>query len=1056
VLSGIATAAQLDATSPATGLHRSEWRASTFTASSQSDAALALTDDGRVVTTWSSRRQQGGRYGIYAQQFTTDGIAIGQETVVNLWPESHQTLPAIAAGSDGATWIAWTSHGQDGQAGAIVARRFDGEFRGGSEILVNSTTAGHQTAPVLATMPDGRVLVAWQSTIADDRPTRIRARLIGPDGRTRGDEFGLGLTHAGHETVPCVAVLPDGRFAIAFAVTDASNHPAGIRLQRFDRDGQPVGKAIDASGPRRLSQIEPALAPAAGGYLLAWLDAESDGSDYGVLARLINADGQPRTEPFVVNTITEGPQTAAAVTAAADGTLTVAFNSTDEDGLGIFIQRIDGTGKRIGRTDRLTGRTTGEQRLRAAAGTVRLLHGPDGRLICAWSGDAGRGDASSANLTMLSRAPIELAGRVQGVTDAMSPAVVLARADGAAGPGPHEPPLFDPDQIDEGGSREIFSFGNTFGFTGIFDTGWTPPDPEMAVGPDHVVLMTNGKIAFFTKTGTQTFEDEIEGAFGFWGSVGASTFIFDPEVLYDPMSGRFFAMAADKDDSNGTSHALLAVSDDSDPNGTWFKYRLETTALAGSLFDSPNIGVDDVAVYITGDGFGGPAPYPIFIYDKDSLLAGNPPAIVNSLSLSTSTQSAGIPPVSFDNPPALYMIEHRENPSNTSVRLIALTDPLGSPTIQTTTLNVPSYGHPEDPPQMGTSARPETFDARFWSVAYRNGSLWATHHINSNRVLARWYEIAMNGWPISGTPPTLVQSGNIDPGPDVRTFFCAITVDAADNAGIVFARSAPNEFISMSFAYRFADDPLGTFQPDVIQQANTSAYSGSRWGDYAGIDVDPVDGETMWAHHEYAVGGSWRTWVSSFLPGPPPPANNNCTAASFVQDGAHAFTTIGALTDGFAEAACPSLESDVWFKYFAQCEGVVTASVCDADYDTGIAVYAAGCPDGPDQAIACNDDSCGIQSEVTFDASPGVYYFRIGGNEGDEGSGTLVIDCVPTATCAADCGDADGEVAIADLLQLLAEWGAAGTSCDIAPEPADGIVDVQDLLALLAAWGPCP
>ena len=51
-----------------------------------------------------------------------------------------------------------------------------------------------------------------------------------------------------------------------------------------------------------------------------------------------------------------------------------------------------------------------------------------------------------------------------------------------------------------------------FGFTGIFDTGWTPPDPEMAVGPDHVVLMTNGKIAFFTKTGTQTFEDEIAAA----------------------------------------------------------------------------------------------------------------------------------------------------------------------------------------------------------------------------------------------------------------------------------------------------------------------------------------------------------------------------------------------------------------------------------------------------------------------------------------------------------------------------------------------------------------
>ena len=89
---------------------------------------------------------------------------------------------------------------------------------------------------------------------------------------------------------------------------------------------------------------------------------------------------------------------------------------------------------------------------------------------------------------------------------------------------------------------------------------------------------------------------------------------------------------------------------------------------------------------------------------------------------------------------------------------------------------MPLYTHPpEDPPQQGTSVRPETFEGRFWSVAYRNGSLWATHHINTNRVLVRWYQFAMNGWPTSGELPELVQSGTIDPGGTVRTFFSAIT-----------------------------------------------------------------------------------------------------------------------------------------------------------------------------------------------------------------------------------------------------------------------------------------
>jgi predicted aconitase with swiveling domain len=64
------------------------------------------------------------------------------------------------------------------------------------------------------------------------------------------------------------------------------------------------------------------------------------------------------------------------------------------------------------------------------------------------------------------------------------------------------------------------------------------------------------------------FQDEIEDSFGFWGSVGATNFVFDPEVLYDQRSGRFFAMANERSSSGG-SYFLLAVSDDSNPEGAW-------------------------------------------------------------------------------------------------------------------------------------------------------------------------------------------------------------------------------------------------------------------------------------------------------------------------------------------------------------------------------------------------------------------------------------------------------------------------------------------------------
>jgi hypothetical protein len=855
--------------------NRYEWRASTFAPSTQGQAALAVDHDGNITVVWSSRRQQSGQYGVYAQQFAPNGVAIGSETCLNLWTQSHQWVPAVDVGrlddlesetTSSVRWVAWQSHHQDGNAGSIIARRFVGDDAAGSEILVNQQWRGHQADPVLAVSRDGRALIMWTSLPPAAERTSIFARLFDAAGAPLGDEFAISEDESAHQTVPGAAFARDGSFAVVYAVRDVeSGLPAGIRMQRFDAEGKAVGEIINVSGERRLSQIEPVIAASAGGYIVAWLDAESDGDDYGVLARRFDTKGEPLGEPFVVNTTTEGPQNAAAIAVAPDGRFAIAYNSADGDKSGVFARLFAIDGSPLGEAFRLTRHHAGEQTLRNATGTKRLAFAPGGALLCAWSGDAGFGDSSSANVTMLSPEALEFADAQQGVTDEMKPAVSVTAVAGADGPGPHVPPTFDPRRIDRA-AREVRRGRDDIGFTGVVNTGWTPPDPHLAVGPAHVVVMTNGAIAFFTKDGTLTFQDEIEDSYGFWGSVGATGFVFDPEVLYDELSGRFFAMAAEAYAPGSKSYVLVAVSDDSDPNGTWYKYRFDTSALAGNLFDSPNIAVDANVMYITGDGFGVGSNYPVYTFDKASLLVGNPPAITRSTTLSTSTQSAGIPPVSFDNPPALYMCEHKESSANTSVRLIALQDPLGTITFTATDLTVPSYGRPEDPPQMGTSTRPETFDARFWSVAYRNGSLWATHHINSDRVLARWYEIEMNGWPDSGQQPTLRQWGNIDPGPGVRTFFTSITVDDHGNAAMCYARGAPDEYFSMETCFRYAADPLNTFRPGVIRKSATGPYNSSRWGDYSQINVDPADGKTFWAHHEWAEGSSWRTWVHGFTP----------------------------------------------------------------------------------------------------------------------------------------------------------------------------------------------
>ena len=67
-------------------------------------------------------------------------------------------------------------------------------------------------------------------------------------------------------------------------------------------------------------------------------------------------------------------------------------------------------------------------------------------------------------------------------------------------------------------------------------------------------------------------------------------------------------------------------------------------------------------------------------------------------------------------------------------------------------------------------------------------------------------------------------------------------------------------------------------------------------------------------------------------------------------------------------------------------------------------------------------------------------------------SGVSFSGCPGGPVCPWDCGDGDGQVAIVDLLALLAQWGGPGP-CDF---DGNGAVDIVDLLKLLANWGACP
>jgi hypothetical protein len=137
------------------------------------------------------------------------------------------------------------------------------------------------------------------------------------------------------------------------------------------------------------------------------------------------------------------------------------------------------------------------------------------------------------------------------------------------------------------------------------------------------------------------------------------------------------------------------------------------------------------------------------------------------------------------------------------------------------------------------------------------------------------------------------------------------------------------------------------------------------------------------------------------------PANDSCFAPEPIFGfGSIFFSTVDAETDGEPSPSClffgqEQVYRDIWFRWSPDESGLVRIGLCDSDFDTKIAIYSGypkgGCPD-PSAVIACNDDSCGLRSVVTFFAEAGVVYaIRLGSygtpaSGGSTGSGTMVIE----------------------------------------------------------------
>ena len=104
-----------------------ELQVNTYTTNDQARPAVAADAAGNFVVVWDSVGQDGNGQGVFARFHDATGAPIGAaEFRVNSYTTGDQRTPRIAATPSGEFIVVWESWGQDGPAGAIFARRYDG------------------------------------------------------------------------------------------------------------------------------------------------------------------------------------------------------------------------------------------------------------------------------------------------------------------------------------------------------------------------------------------------------------------------------------------------------------------------------------------------------------------------------------------------------------------------------------------------------------------------------------------------------------------------------------------------------------------------------------------------------------------------------------------------------------------------------------------------------------------------------------------------------------------------------------------------------------------
>jgi len=310
---------------------------------------------------------------------------VAPEFLVHGTTAGTQDPAAVAVDAAGNFVVVWQSSSGDGDSD-VYARRFSATGTPvGGEFLVHSGTAGVQTAPAVAMADDGGFVVAWENDALGDGNTNVYARRFGATGAAFGGEFLVNTTTDGAQSAPAVSADADGDFVVVWHGPGQDGTGPDVYARRFDNLGNPAG---DEFVVNTLTDGDQSAADVAldgdGDFVVVWHHSipapDITRFEGDVYARRFSAAGVAAGPEFVVNTTTPLAQRSPAVSAAPGGDFVVAWQgfTTPENHFDIYAQRFNAAGAPQGGEIAVNETGAGRQT------TPLVAVGDDGGFLVGW------------------------------------------------------------------------------------------------------------------------------------------------------------------------------------------------------------------------------------------------------------------------------------------------------------------------------------------------------------------------------------------------------------------------------------------------------------------------------------------------------------------------------------------------------------------------------------------------------------------------------------------------------------------------------------------------